>query len=556
MNELSSIFAKIQSGEKITLESNKTYHARQDDSFELVGYHCSNTAKKHENPNGLRRTAIYIKDKNNIEIDGNGATLLVHGKMTPLLFDNCENITLRNLTIDYACPTMAEFTVLSNKNGVCTIKINPEYLYRVENNELIWQGETGTDGKPYWEDSYIGNRRHVKYFDPEQKIYIDFGRNNLECEKIEDLGNNTLRLTLKNREAVLPEGSIINTRNIVRDQTGALFQRCKNLVFENLRVKFMHGLGMVSQFCENVTYRNCNLTPAQGKTVASTADFFQFSGCKGNLTLENCVARGAHDDYINVHGTHLRIIEKCDTEKSLLVRFMHNESWGFQAFENGDELEFIKWDTLQPYAKAKVVNYEKINDTDIKLYLDHDLPEIELEKDVVENATWTPNLYVRNCDFGPTAGRGILCTTRGEVIIENNRFENLWGPALLLEDDCNFWFESGYTKEIVFRNNTVIGCEYGSTWDGAPVIRYTPKVMNENSTEFVHGKLILSSNRFCFARNGKHRILLEYLREAEITDNYFDAPYEINYLCVGTITDENNVIVSKQQKHVCNFPEC
>lgn len=541
MNELSSIFSLVNDGAKIVLEKNKTYHARQDDSFLLTGYYCSNTAKQHENPDGTRKTAIYLKNKKNIEIDGNGATLLVHGKMTPLLFDGCENIFLKNLTIDYACPTMAEFTVLSNENGVCTVKINPEYLYRIENNELIWQGETGLDGKPYWEDSYIGNRRHVKYFDPVQRMCFDFGRSNLESEKIEDLGDNTLRLTLKNKEAHLPAGSVIQTRNIVRDQTGSLFQRCKNLVFENLRVKFMHGLGMVSQFCENVSYINCDLTPAQGRTVASTADFFQFSGCKGKLLIDGCVARGAHDDYVNVHGTHLRIVEKDDTENSLLVRFMHAETWGFQAVEKGDELEFIRWDTLQPYEKTKVVDYERINDTDIRLFLDRSLPEIIVGKDVVENATWTPDLCVRNCNFGPTAGRGILCTTRGEVVIENNRFENLWGPALLLEDDCNFWFESGYTTKIIFRNNLIIGCDYGITCEGAPVIRYTPKVMNEDFNGFVHGSLVVDGNRFEGARKGSHRLHLEYLREAVITNNSFDAPYEIYRRNVGTITEEDNM---------------
>ncbi len=542
MNELSSIFSQVNDGTKIVLEKNKTYHVRQDDSFLLTGYYCSNTAKKHENPNGTRKTAIYLKDKKNIEIDGNGATLFVHGKMTPLLFDNCENITLKNLTIDYACPTMAEFTVLSNENGVCTVKINPEYLYRIEDNELIWQGETGFDGKPYWEDSYVGNRRHVKYFDPVQRICSDFGRNNLESEKIEDLGNNTLRFTLKNKDAYLPAGSVVQTRNIVRDQTGSLFQRCKNLVFENMRVKFMHGLGMVSQYCENVSFINCDLTPAHGRTVASTADFFQFSGCKGKLLIDGCAARGAHDDYVNVHGTHLRIIEKNDGENSLLVRFMHDESWGFQAFEKGDELEFIRWDTLQPYAETKVVAYERINDTDIRLFLDRELPEIIVGKDVVENATCTPDLCVRNCNFGPTAGRGILCTTRGEVIIENNRFENLWGPALLLEDDCNFWYESGYTTEIIFRNNLVIGCDYGITCEGAPVIRYTPKVMDEDFDGFVHGSLVVDSNRFEGARKGSHRFHLEYLREAVITNNSFDAPYEIDRRNVDSITEENNII--------------
>ncbi|MBQ4603248.1 MAG: hypothetical protein IJB16_01470, partial [Clostridia bacterium] len=105
-NELCNLFLNINDNENITLEKGNVYHVRQDDSFEFEGYYCTNTAKKHENPNGLRRTAMFLKNKKNIAIDGNGATVIVHGKMTPFLFDNCENIAVRNLTVDYACPTM------------------------------------------------------------------------------------------------------------------------------------------------------------------------------------------------------------------------------------------------------------------------------------------------------------------------------------------------------------------------------------------------------------------------------------------------------------------
>ena len=540
MNGLSALFLGINDGDTVILEKNKIYDVRQDDSFDFEGYYCSNTAKIHENPNGLRRVAIFLKDKKNVVIDGNGATVIVHGKMTPFLFDGCENVTVKNLTVDYARPTMSEYTVISNNNGVCDIRINEECLFRIKGSEIIWQGEKGNDGKPYWEDSHIGNRRYNKVYNPETELCRDFRRDDFAFENIERLSEDTLRVYFKKKDVNFVAGEVVQTRNIVRDQTGALFNRCKNLVFENLRIKFMHGLGMVSQFCENVTYRNCDFTPAEGRTAASTADFFQFSGCRGRLTVENCKARGAHDDYINVHGTHLRIVEK-HNERSVTVRFMHAESWGFQAFEVGDELEFIKWDTLIPYAKTKVTAYERLNDTDIKLTLDRDLPEVEIGKDVVENATWTPDLYVANCDFGPTCGRGILCTTRGEVIIENNNFHKLWGPALLLEDDCNFWFESGYTNEIIFRNNRVTQCEYANMWEKSPVIRYTPKVMDENSTEFVHGRLTLTGNVFEKSREGTHYIWLEYLREAEISGNSFDAPYEVIKKCVGNIIDKNNV---------------
>ena len=541
MNELSSLFVNIKDGKTVTLQKDKIYHVRQDDSFEHTGYFCSNTAKRHENPKGLRRSAVYLDKKKNITIDGNGATILIHGKMTPLLFNECENITVKNLIIDYACPTMTEFKILSNNGGECEIEINHDCRFRVKKNSIIWQGEDGLDGKPYWESEHISKGRYFKLYDPEAEMCRDFRKLDLEFTKVIKTGEHTLRVTLKNKDVFFPAGHIMQTRSIVRDQTGSYFQRCRNLTFENLRVKFMHGLGIVSQFCDTVTFRNCDFTPADHRTAASTADFFQLSGCKGKLTFENCKANGAHDDYINVHGTHLRIIRRNKKENSITVRFMHPETWGFQAFEKEDVLDFIKWDTLIPYSSARVIDYKRLNDTDIKLYLDGKLPDIKLKKDVVENATWTPDLYVRNCDFGPTSGRGILCTTRGEVIIENNRFRNLWGPALLIEDDCNFWFESGYTNEIVFRNNVIINCDYAKMWQGAPTIRYTPKVMNESSEEFVHGKLTLVNNVFRCPCDGEHLIWLEYLREAEIKNNVFDAPYSVKTKCVGKVDEENNI---------------
>ena len=542
MNELSEIFLNTVSGSVVELEKDKVYHVRPEDSFVKTGYFCSNTAKKHENPNGIRYSAIFLKDKKDITIKGNGAVILVHGKMTPMLFDRCENITVENLVIDYFCPTMTEFKILRSNNNTAEIEINHDCRFKVEKNEIIWQGEDDEKGKPYWEGKSYVRGRYVKIFDPETNLAKDFPRENLEFKKVEVLSENVLRVTAKNKDADFPEGSIIQTRSIVRDQTGSFFERSRNLVFKNLRMKFMHGLGIVSQFCENVSFIDCDFTPAEHRTTASTADFFQFSGCKGKLILDNVKAWGAHDDFVNVHGTHLRIIKKNEKKKTIVVRFMHPETWGFQAFEKGDKLEFIKWDTLKPFGETEVLDFERLNDTDIKLYLTNLVPGIEKGKDVVENATWTPDLYVRNCSFGTTSGRGILCTTRGEVIIENNTFDSLFGPALLIEDDCNFWFESGYTRKIIFRNNTVRRCEHAPMWEGAPAIRYSPKVMDESSDHFVHGELVLTGNKFLEPHSDKHNIYLTYLEKAEITDNIFDSPYEIKSYHTGEITEKNNKI--------------
>ena len=541
MNQLCTLFERVQNGDTLTLEPGAVYHIRPEDSFTLTGIFCTNSARPNENPDGLRRTAVYLKDKKQITIDGNGATVMVHGKMTPLLFDHCEDIILKNLTVDYAAPTMTEFTVLSVEGKVCEVRFAADSHFRVEENRLYFCSDRSLDGGLYWEYPSNDGYRFTLWYDPAADVTDGYWNGHLVFDAIEQIDDRTLRLTFTEEDHGLVAGRVIQSRNIIRDQTGSLFQRCKNLRFENLRIKFMHGLGMVHQFCEDVTYVNCDMTPGEGRTITSTADFFHFSGCRGKLVVDGCRASGAHDDFMNVHGTHLRVVETDREARQIKVRFMHDETWGIQAFEVGDALEFIRWDTLRPYAETTVTAWEKLNDTDILLTLDRPIPEDLIpDKDVVENATWTSDLYVRNCDVFMVACRGILCTTRGEVIIENNRFYHLRGPALVVEDDCNFWFESGYTNHIIFRNNLLDGCNYGDNYPGAPALCYSPKVMNRESEEFVHGKLTVEGNEFVRPwRDGVHRFYLESLAEVEIVGNRFDAPHEINTCRCGHVTERN-----------------
>ena len=544
MNEFCKRILGLRNGGTLTLEPGRVYDVRQDDSFFLTGYFCSNSAARDENPDGRRYSAVYLKGLRDVTLDGAGATLMVHGKMTPFLLDGCENVTVKNLTIDYACPTMAEFFVLSRDDDWITLRINDECLFRVEGAELYWRGEDDLSGKPYWEDSSHGRHRLSWVYDSASQMYLDdvLRPEALTFTDIRALDDRTLRCRLADPGVALPAGRIVQSRNIVRDQVGAMLQRCKNVVFENLRVRFMHGLGMVSQFCENVSYIGCDMTPREGRTIAATADFLHFSGCRGRILVQDCRFSGAQDDPINVHGTHLRVVAADPAQKTITARFCHKESWGFQAVEAGDELEFVRWDTLRPYAGARVTGWEKLNDTDVLIRVTA-VPEGLLPgKDVVENATWTPELTVRGCAFGPVWGRGVLATTRKNVLIERCRFEKCSAYALYVADDCNFWFESGYTENVVFRDNEVSCCNYCHIGDGAPLISFDPQVMDENAREYVHGRLAVTGNRFTDAPWGRHTFLLQYLREAEIANNTFDAPYEITTKVCGAVTDRDNTV--------------
>ncbi|MEE1503345.1 MAG: hypothetical protein UGF89_03750, partial [Acutalibacteraceae bacterium] len=79
-------------------------------------------------------------------------------------------------------------------------------------------------------------------------------------------------------------------------------------------------------------------------------------------------------------------------------------------------------------------------------------------------------------------------------------------------------------------------------YPGAPVIRYTPKIMDENFQGYVHGSLIVENNTFKKPIGEKHVLWLEYLKEAEIKNNTFDTDFEVITKNVRTIINENNTV--------------
>ncbi|MBQ9482354.1 MAG: hypothetical protein IJU84_09330, partial [Clostridia bacterium] len=249
------------------------------------------------------------------------------------------------------------------------------------------------------------------------------------------------------------------------------------------------------------------------------ADFFHFSGCKGVVHIENCKAAGAHDDFVNVHGTHLRIVETNEDEKSLRVRFENPNTWGLRAFYEKDDIEFIKKDTLLPYAKRKIKKVERISDKEYKLFLYKTPPQADIGKDVIENATLTPELIVEGNSFGPSMGRGILCTTRKKTEIKNNIFYKNGGSVLHVSGDCNYWMESGYTKNICFKNNTVIDCGYGPGGVFQPLICVAPEVMKEGP---VHGTIRIEGNKFITDPDTTADNYFHCLKKVIVKNNIFE----------------------------------
>lgn len=143
---------------------------------------------------------------------------------------------------------------------------------------------------------------------------------------------------------------------------------------------------------------------------------------------------------LNIHGTHLAVTEFISPNK-LVVRYMHPQTYGFQSFLPGNDIEFIDSHSLISRASFKVKSAEMKNEREIIITLNKPIPpEIrKIQELVVENTTYTPEVVISNNFFTRIPTRGILISTRRKVVIENNTFFRMQMSGILIapENDRN-----------------------------------------------------------------------------------------------------------------------
>ncbi|WNS46714.1 right-handed parallel beta-helix repeat-containing protein [Paenibacillus sp. MMS20-IR301] len=446
-----------------------------------VPYYITNTASEEENPDVSKTAGLLLKGQQQLTLEGNGSLFLFHGKQTMLILDGCTDIEIRNLHLDYSQPTVAEMTVDRCGAGFCEVSVHPDSQYELSGGRLEWIG-TGwrfRDGP-------------MQICDPVQNITWRTDNWLAEARQVEEISPHRLRFSFGFRPEAAP-GNILQVRDGIRDQAGVFITESTGVMIQNTGIHFMHGLGIACQFSTDLSFRQLDLSPRRetGRTVAGFADFIHLSGCRGRVQIEECRFSGAHDDAVNIHGTYLRITGQA-AEDALKVRFMHPQTYGFMAFRPGDELEFIRADSLAAYARSRVITAEQLNPREQVLMLEGPLPPGIGAEDVIENITWTPEVEIRGNHFSRIPTRGILVTTRRRTVILDNVFERMQMSAVLVAADAGSWYESGAVRDMAITGNRFISC--GSR--EAPVIHIAPEIKEADGSAPVHRNIRIERNFF------------------------------------------------------------
>lgn len=429
----------------------------------------------------LNAVPFYFANVKNLKVEGNGAVFVIDGKVTNMAFEDCENIEAENVEIRHSHPDMHEFKVVRKTPFTVDFMLDGDTQYRVENGKLYFYGadyDYPADKKALT-SGWIGLIREKTPDNVRRVLHPLAG-----SSKAREISPRVIRFNFANTFR-FKKGDRFYFYDVRRQFAGIFVNRSKDIILKEIKQRFNYSLAFVGQDSENITIDSVDFAPEKGskRMLASVADFMQICMCRGKFTTVNSNFDGAGDDCLNVHGIHFKIVEKNDDK--ITVRFMHPQSHGFNPLRAGDDIAFINPETLLETGSAKIISSEMINETDILLTLD----SVQCAKvgEVIEDISACTDVYFANNTLNRIITRGLLLTTRGKVVIENNHFINNTMSAVLLSDDAKSWYESGMCEDVTVQNNIF-------DYSGCPPILIKPE--NSRHEGAVHRNIKILNNTF------------------------------------------------------------
>ena len=509
------------------------YYFYPEESYKR-NYYESNT--KNDNP---RNCAILFENRKNLIIDGDGSTLIFHEQMQPFTFDNCQNIILRNINIDWEQPLTAQGKV---------VKVNDEFIeLTVDLKESPYQvGEDGIlnftidrNEKEPWKSTLEFNAED-RYIVPQTGDLGCLGKG-WENYVAENIIPGVIRLyyPFLRKPAV---GNYLVLRHAERIHSGIFIQNSKNILLQNVNLYYSAGLGVLAQYSENLTFDGYRDIPNKTKNryFGGGDGGVQISNCKGEVLVNNCEFAGLMDAPVNIYGNTVQVIGKI-SDNQLKCQFMNPQSEGLNWGHSDDTISFIENTTMKINGTGIIESFKLIDKKTFSIVFKDKMPANLENNDFLENLTWIPNVLISNSQFKSSRASGIQISAPGKTVIKNNVFESS-GSAILITGNTGSGFESVVEPNILIENN-----EFTDLCNSSPyqycegIISINPQFadISEKTPQF-YNNIQIKNNRF----------------------SPFDYPVLFARLVDG-LTFENNTITRstqfepyRQGKYTFTFEDC
>lgn len=495
---LAKIKAEYKEGEKVILRFPEGRYEFHEKGAAVREYYISN----HDQTNP-KKVGIALEDMKNLTLDGQGSEFVFHGRMLPVSLLRSENCLLKNFSIDFENPHIAQVKIVENdpQDGI-VFEPAPWVDYRIAKDSIFEAYGEGWTMRHSWGIAFDGDTKHLVYNTSDIGCPTK-GASEVAPRRIHAPGW---------KDARLVPGTVVAMRGWGRPTPGIFLSHDVNTTIENVKVHYAEGMGLLAQLCENITLEKfgvCLKGDADPRYFTTQADATHFSGCKGKIVSCNGLYEGMMDDAINVHGTYLKVVKRVD-DRTLVGRYMHGQSWGFEWGCPGDEVQFIRSNTMELVGKQnKIISirpYDKEQTEGAREFLitfQEPVDQVINEQSGfgIENLTWIPEVLFSGNVIRNNRARGSLFSTPRKTIVENNLFDHTSGAAILLCGDCNGWFETGACRHVIIRKNRFVNALTNLFQFTNAVISIYPEIPDlKGQQQYFHGGpeggIVIEDNEF------------------------------------------------------------
>ena len=417
------------------------------------------------NDEGLKRIAFPLKGLEDVEIDGQGSTFILHGFTVPFLLDRSKGVTLRNFTVDFSRPFHSEGKVLAITPQHVDLEIPGDYPHEIRNGVLVFTNGRKPDGPATTVTSgeILYPYGSLLAFDPVKRETAFMAKDRYQVGEgiaAGRIGPNQVRMRIPNISASPGDVLVFSPKG--REVPGIVVTDSTGVHLTDVTLHHCGGMGLIAQRSADLFVRKMRVTPPPGgaRIISTTADATHFVNCKGRIELVDCLFEQQKDDATNIHGLYAKIIHIHAPDR-FEVALVHPQQAGIDFVRPGTRLELNDGPSLREEGFATVKSVERLNKHRTIVEIEGGLPPgVAVGDSVADADANTAEVLIRGCTMRGNRARGILLGSRGPMVIEGNTF-HIPGAAILFEGDSRFWFEQAGVRDVVIRGNTFDNCNFG-----------------------------------------------------------------------------------------------
>lgn len=418
------------------------------------------------NDGGVKKVAFYMENLNDVTLDFSGSVLTVHGRIMPFYAQNCENVTLKNVTVLYDRPFFTCGQIVDRGESYAELAIDKNvFPYRIENGSIVAYGK-------YWEKSLADGINLFIEMDNERKrpayntgIILPLIGNEVIRHPTPPIYQSAWRAEEGQNGNVILRGDFSfltgNNRFVLthEERWHCVFAAvdCKNVALQDVTIRESGAMGALFQNCENVSLRGVCVQARQDEAylISTNCDATHFVNCRGKVSVENCTFEHMMDDGGNFHGIYTLVKEK--KENAVVAALSHFQQYGVNVYKAGDIIEIASPD-MQKRETFTVQSARLLSPSEIQLNLSGNMDFIA-DGYVIDNITAFPEIHIQNCRTGNNRPRGFLLNSNKKTVVEGCTFYNS-DVGIAISGDNSYWFEATGVRDVTIRENTFDNCGY------------------------------------------------------------------------------------------------